>query len=66
MRKDFLYYYKKYDNEYQSDLEKINREAFNEYGYNFDSNKRKTINNESLAFKTCHKRVNTSKEKKNI
>ncbi len=64
MRKNFLYYYKTYDNDYDSELEKINREAFNEYGYNFDSNRRKTILDSKMA-RTIHKRVINSKKNKN-
>lgn len=64
MRKNFLYYYKTYDNDYDSELEKINREAFNEYGYNFDSNRRKTISDSKMS-RTIHKRVIKSKKNKN-
>lgn len=64
MRKNFLYYYKTYDNDYDSEVEKINREAFNEYGYNFDSNRRKAISDSKMS-RTIHKRVINSKKNKN-
>ncbi len=61
MRKHIDYFYKCYDKMYLNDLEKINNETLNEYGYNFDSNKRRIINEEEQTFRTnynnCKKKL---------
>jgi len=41
MRKHIDYFYKGYDKNYRSELERKEFECFNEYGYNFDSNNRR-------------------------
>lgn len=43
MRKHIDYFYKCYDKKSENEQDRICREYFNEYGYNFDSNKRRVI-----------------------
>lgn len=45
------HYYKSSDIEYKSDLERKKYEYLNEYGYNFDSNKRKAYDLDRYAEK---------------
>lgn len=52
MRKNIDYFYKCYDGTPQSELERKNFEYFNDYGYNFDSTKRKINSIDNLAKKT--------------
>ena len=52
MRRHNDYYYKSYDRNYLNEQDRICNECFNEYGYNFDTNKRKTINEEVNLKKT--------------
>ena len=46
MDKDLNYYYKTCDFIYRNPKERMQRCINNEYGYNFDSNKRRVITNE--------------------
>ncbi len=61
MRKHIDYFYKSYDGMYLNELEKINNEAFNEYGYNFDSNRQRIIDIEKQVSRTnynnCKKKL---------
>lgn len=52
MRKHTDYFYKCYDKVYSSELERTYNEAFNEYGYNFESNKRREFNYDEQVTKT--------------
>ncbi len=60
MRKHIDYYYKCYDRQNESTIDKIVSERFNEYGYNFDSNSKRIINYDELARKTDYKNVKNS------
>ena len=60
MRKHIMDYYKSYDGKYENNIEKIIKEKFNEYGYNFDTNRRREINYDTLASKTDYKNVKNS------
>ncbi len=64
MRKHIEDYYKSYDGKYENGMEKIIREQFNEYGYNFDSNQKRVIDYDALASKTDYKNVKKSLEAK--
>ena len=44
--------------------EKIIREQFNEYGYNFDVNRKREINYDALVSKTDYKNVKKTLETK--
>ncbi len=52
MRKHIDYYYKCFDKQNENAIDKINNERFNEYGYNFDGNKRRVIDYDALVTKT--------------
>lgn len=63
MRKHIDYYYKCFDKENDSEIEQMRTEKFNEYGYNFDTNKRRVKREEiqKLKYKNC---LNLRKENK--
>ena len=50
MRKHIDYYYKCYDRQNESNIDKIVNERFNEYGYNFDTNSSFTVKITCLQF----------------
>ena len=52
MRKHIDYFYKCYDRIYSNELERINNECFNDYGYNFDSNKNRKFDPDENVRKT--------------
>ncbi|MCI9280458.1 MAG: hypothetical protein HFJ02_06650 [Bacilli bacterium] len=54
MRKHIDYYYKCFDKESVNEIDRIVTEKFNDYGYNFDTNRRKTVNEENMK-KVCYK-----------
>ncbi len=54
MRKHIDYYYKCFDKESDNEVDRIVNERFNDYGYNFDTNRRKVINEENMK-KICYK-----------
>ena len=60
MRKHISDYYKSYDGKYENNVDKIIREQFNEYGYNFDSNQKREIDYDALVSKTDYKNVKNS------
>ncbi len=64
MRKHIDYYYKCYDKQNENGIDKICNERFNEYGYNFDSNSKKTINYDEIAKKTNYQNSRQYFEKK--
>jgi len=51
--------YKCYDREYESKLDMICKEHFNEYGYNFDTNNRfkKEIDYGKINYQDCLKKL---------
>lgn len=55
MRKHIDYYYKCFDKKNENAIDKIINERFNEYGYNFDSNRKRAIDYDALV-----KRTNTN------
>lgn len=61
MRRHIDYFYKCYDKTNSSEVDRICNEYFNDYGYNFDSNKRREINPDECARKTnynkCHSKL---------
>ncbi len=65
MRKHNDYFYKCYDKEYGSNLEKMQMECFNEYGYNFAANSKKTPQiDESISktnYQNCLKKHQSKK-----
>lgn len=52
MRKHIENYYKSYDGIHENEIERKEQQFFNEYGYNFDSNQKRTTNLSELASKT--------------
>lgn len=52
MRKHIELYYKSYDGINLSEMDRKIVECFNEYGYNFESNKKRTISLDSIASKS--------------
>ena len=60
MRKHSDYFYKFYDTQNENNIDKIISERFNEYGYNFDSNRKRSINYDELVCKTDYKNVKNS------
>ena len=64
MRKHIMDYYKSYDGKYENGIEKIIREQFNEYGYNFDTNRKREIDYDALVTKTDYKNVKNALETK--
>lgn len=60
MRKHIDYYYKCYDRQNESNIDRIVNERFNEYGYNFENNKKRIIDYDELARKTDYKNVKNS------
>ena len=52
MRKHIDYFYKCYDKQDREGIERTIHERFNEYGYNFDTNKRKVVDYDYLASHT--------------
>ncbi len=60
MRKHIDYYYKCYDRQNESNIDKIVNERFNEYGYNFDTNSKRIIQHDELSRKTDYKNVKNS------
>ncbi len=54
MRKHIDYYYKCFDKESDNEVDRIVTEKFNDYGYNFDTNRRKVIKEENMK-KVCYK-----------
>ncbi len=54
MRKHIDYYYKCFDKESDNEVDRIVNERFNDYGYNFDTNRRKVVNEENMK-KICYK-----------
>ncbi len=54
MRKHIDYFYKCFDKESDNEVDRIVTEKFNDYGYNFDTNRRKVINEENMK-KVCYK-----------
>lgn len=61
MQKRLDYYYKSYDIENENLWEKKNFEYLNEYGYNFDSNKKRVVDYE----KNCKKVLYSDVKKRN-
>lgn len=65
MRKHIDLYYKSYDGNYSSEMDRLLNERFNEYGYNFESNRKKTISLDQVACKSgplcLSKRINGEK-----
>lgn len=57
MRKHIDYYYKCYDKQNETNMDRIINERFNEYGYNFDSNSKRIIDYDAMLqkknYKTC-------------
>lgn len=66
MRKHIDYFYKCYDRQYSNEIEKCCCERFNEYGYNFDTNKRRFINYDDLNKKTDYQHHNQVFKKKSL
>ena len=66
MRKHIDYFYKCFDKQSQDGVDRIMNERFNEYGYNFDSNRKKMIDTDAMVSKTnykyCQKRVNENRK----
>ncbi len=60
MRKHIDYFYKCYDKMNENEIERTCNERFNEYGYNFDTNRKRVINYDELARKTDYKNVKNS------
>ena len=60
MRKHIDYFYKCYDRQNENNIDKIVNERFNEYGYNFDTNRKRNIDYDELARKTDYKNVKNS------
>lgn len=60
MRKHIDYCYKCYDKMNENAIEQTINERFNEYGYNFDTNRKRVINYDELARKTDYKNVKRS------
>lgn len=52
MRKNELLYYKSFDGNNLSEIDRKLNECFNEYGYNMESTKRRTIPLDEVACKT--------------
>jgi len=61
MEKRLDYYYKSFDIDSNSIWEKKNYDCMNEYGYNFDSNKKRVIDYE----KNCRKVLYSDVKKQN-
>lgn len=57
MQKRLDYYYKSYDIESNSAWEKKNFEYMNEYGYNFDSNKKRVIDYDKMCKRVLYSDV---------
>lgn len=64
MRKHIDYFYKCYDKMYQEELERIQTECFNEYGYNFDTNTRRTMDKDEWIKKTNYNQCKKKLRKK--
>ncbi len=66
MRKHIDYYYKCFDRIYDNEWDKNHYERFNEYGYNFDSNRQRNFNSEEelakIKYKTCQRKVDPNKK----
>lgn len=52
MRKHIEQYYKSYDQNNLSEMDRKLNECFNDYGYNLESNKKRTIDLDSLCVKS--------------
>jgi hypothetical protein len=52
MRKHIDYFYKSYDGEVVNNLERQTMEYFNDYGYNLESNRRRTKSLDDCCKKT--------------
>lgn len=63
MRKHIEYYYKCYDKQNESNMDRIINEKFNEYGYNFDSNSKRIIDYDALLKKKNYDACAESKKK---
>ncbi len=65
MRKHIDYFYKCYDRIYDDELQRRQIEAFNEYGYNFDSNNRREFqeNFGKTNYQECQKRIRNKENK---
>lgn len=57
MQKRLDYYYKSYDIENDSAWEKKNYEYMNDYGYNFDSNKKRVIDYDKMCSRVLYSDV---------
>lgn len=60
MRKNNLYHYKCYDRQNENNIDRIISEKFNEYGYNFATNKKRVIDYDAISCKTDYKNVKNS------
>lgn len=65
MRKHIDLYYKCYDGNNLNEMERKINECFNEYGYNFESNRKRHISLDDMASKSgprcLEKRINQEK-----
>ena len=64
MRKHIDYFYKCYDKVYSSEVDRICNESFNEYGYNFETNKRREFNYDELIKKTNYNQSKSKSKKR--
>ena len=64
MRRHIDYYYKCYDRNYLNEQDRIFNECFNDYGYNFDTNKRKATDPDEYAKKISFKNYQNKIESK--
>ena len=63
MRKHIDYYYKSYDGIYENHREERLMETLNDYGYNLDSNKKRTLSLDSICSKSGPNCLNKGKMK---
>ncbi len=52
MRKHIAMYYKTYDGQTNNEMDRLMDERLNDYGYNFESNKKKTISLDDASKKS--------------
>ncbi len=66
MRQHINLYYKSYDGEHKSEMERLMNERFNDYGYNFESNQKKECDLDAFASKSgpyCLRHHNNSEKR---
>lgn len=65
MRKHIDYYYKSYDKIYDSEIERMCRECFNDYGFNFEANNRRYYDSDAHLKKTDYQKCQKEVQNKN-